>query len=499
MNIGENMISQEIIDFNINPDSDLIVAMAQIPGEWMKDGNLVIHKDPDEQWNLIKQTLEKIKEEILYGRTTDIAIFPEWSVPSKYVYELREFVRGFNSDFILLAGFESITLEHFVNILNSSDNTEKNKQTNLIKEDTDYEEIKGIKPVNFCSIIVKSGNNVKQYFQSKLFPSKYEQMGSDELEILRGTYLLHFKTEVKERSQKFSFIPLICFDQMYEKVEASLSTIKTLIGERKPPDFIFVLQCNPKASHPFIDAALYEYYLCPPNRSLRESTYTLFVNVSNESKLHSKVDEPIYGSCVVFNKKSEVHDTEEYRLNKMDRINLLKVEFTNESNRLYFLKCSLLPNYRVDPRSSRTPITIMRTYKSMSDQWEHIPPKPSREPTEEDSLDPMIDMYCSNEIIKRFDENSLTNNDVVKELCENEILIVMRRAYVNTPKNRIPKHVVRKMEQTKKRLDKLEEVTEKKLSESVDENVSDKLCEIGANIIQSKKIIEGITKRWNNV
>ncbi len=61
--------------------------MAQVHGEWIENGNLVIHKDPDEQWNLIKQTLEVIKEENLQGRATAILI-------KEFDYEIHEEIKS---------------------------------------------------------------------------------------------------------------------------------------------------------------------------------------------------------------------------------------------------------------------------------------------------------------------------------------------------------------------------------------------------------------------
>ena len=359
--IGVNMITTESFDFNVHPDSDLIIAMAQIPvkWKWKENGNFVEHRNPGDQWKLIKQTLDEIKNTKFDGRNVDVAVFPEWSVPSEYVGKLKELIEEFNSDFILLAGFDFVSLEEFVELLKYSDNTEKKEQIASIRdENSDYKHIKKTKPVNFCSIIIKSGETVKQYFQSKLFPSVYEQTGSRHSQILQGNYLLHFETEAKSgkgknRLQKFSFLPLICFDHLYEKTEAGSSIIEQLIdfgGKNEAPGFIFILQYNSRMNHEVIDDPLYEYYLCRPTRSLRTVTYTLFANVSDKSEFEesdtsSEAIIPVYGSLIVFNKKARFNNTSEQKLTKMSRGNLHKLKFVETSNPLYFLKCAILFKY----------------------------------------------------------------------------------------------------------------------------------------------------------
>ena len=270
-------IYTEEIDFDMNSFSDIVIAMAQIPVDWIENDNFVVNKDPKKQWNLVKETLEEIKKTMFEGRTVDVAVFPELSVPHKYADKLKELVEEFDTDFILLAGFDYISLEKFVELLNSSDVSKKKEQIELLtNRSSDYEHIKKIKPVNFSSIVVKSGEDVKQYFQSKLFPSVYEQKVSRFSEILHGNYLLHFKKKREENKEgkdgktklrEFSFLPLICFDQIYEKTEAGLSVIETIVkhsGDEGSPGFIFILQFNPQMDHTSIDDALYEYYLCMP-------------------------------------------------------------------------------------------------------------------------------------------------------------------------------------------------------------------------------------------
>ena len=129
-NIGVNMITIESFDFNVHPDSDLIIAMAQVPvkWKWKENGNFVEHRNSGDQWKLIKQTLDEIKNTKFDGRNVDVAVFPEWSVPSEYVGKLKELIEEFNSDFILLAGFDFVSLEEFVEFLKYSDNNEKTEK-----------------------------------------------------------------------------------------------------------------------------------------------------------------------------------------------------------------------------------------------------------------------------------------------------------------------------------------------------------------------------------
>lgn len=504
-NIGVNMITIESFDFNVHPDSDLIIAMAQVPvkWKWKENGNFVEHRNSGDQWKLIKQTLDEIKNTKFDGRNVDVAVFPEWSVPSEYVGKLKELIEEFNSDFILLAGFDFVSLEEFVEFLKYSDNNENEKQIAWIRDtNSDYEHIKKTKPVNFCSIIIKSGETVKQYFQSKLFPSVYEQTGSRHSQILQGNYLLHFETEAKSgkgksRLQKFSFMPLICFDHLYEKTEAGSSIIEQLIefgGKNEALGFIFILQYNHRMNHEVIDDPLYEYYLSLPTRSLRTVTYTLFANVSDESEEPDTPSEaiiPVYGSLIVFNKKARFNNTSEHKLTKMGRRNLHKLKFVETSNRLYFLKCAILFNYQEQVRSSRNPIEIMQTMEYDGNQWKYLLPKESAEPVEI-VLANILDRYCSDELIERFDKGDLLTNVVTDELRENEILIVLRRGYENVRKEQIPEQLAEKIEQLGERLDKLEVVICKK------GDGQDDLCDIGSCITQSKELIKHITKRWQN-
>ncbi|RZB28660.1 MAG: hypothetical protein AEth_01920 [Candidatus Argoarchaeum ethanivorans] len=498
-------IYEDFIDFNVNSDSNLVIAMAQLPVCWKKDGNFVRHKDPGKQWKLIEQTLNTIKESNFQGRRVDVAVFPEWSVPHECVDKLKECVKKFNSDFILLAGFDYISLERFVELLEGSDNRKKEEQVRPIIESTDYTHIKKDKPVNFCSIIVKSGDEVKQYFQSKLFPAGCEQTGSRNSEILHGGCLSCFKVNARENNgtpglQKFSFFPLICFDQLYEKTEAGFSVIESLIEYSKKhgaPDIVFILQYNPRMNHPSIDEALYEYYLCLPTRALRACTYTLFVNVSDGSTNPNKNDSPVHGSLLVFNKKAIFNDTSEHRLTKMGRGNLHKMEFVNTSDRLYFLECALLSNYKEVVRASRNPIEIMQICERKDTKWNYVLPKEViYDKVNSNSLYPMIDMYCSDEFIGYFEDGALGNKVVIDELRKNELLGIFQRIYEYTQKEEIPTQLIESLEQLVKRLDQLEKVKDKKLTETEDENVKDKLYTVGTYLQQSKKIIKSITKKW---
>ena len=396
-----------------------------------------------------------------------------------------------------------MSLEEFVELLKYSDNTEKKEQIASIRdENSDYEHIKKAKPVNFCSIIIRSGKTVKQYFQSKLFPSVYEQTGSRHSQILQGNYLLHFETEAKSgkgknRLQKFSFLPLICFDHLYEKTEAGSSIIEQLIdfgGKNEAPGFIFILQYNSRMNHEVIDDPLYEYYLCRPTRSLRTVTYTLFANVSDKSEFEesdtsSEAIIPVYGSLIVFNKKARFNNTSEQKLTKMSRGNLHKLKFIETSNRLYFLKCAILFNYQEQVRSSRNPVEIMQTMEYDDNQWKYLLPGKATEPIEI-VLANILDQYCSDELVEHFDKGDLGADNVTDELRENEILIVLRRGYENVRKEQIPKQLAEKIEQLSERLDKLECVICKKCDEQ------DDLYYAESDITKSKELIKHITKRW---
>ena len=498
-------IYTETIDFNINSSSDIIIAMAQIPVDWIKNDNFVVHKDSEKQWNLVKETLAELKKTKFQGRTVDVAVFPELSVPHKYADKLKELVKEFATDFILLAGFDYIPLDKFVELLDCSDANEKKEQIELLTtKSSDYEHIKKIKPVNFCSVVVKSGGDVKQYFQSKLFPSVYEQTGSRFSEILHGNYLLHFKKELdqnedlkdgKTKLREFSFLPLICFDQIYEKTEAGLSVIETLVkhsGDEGPPGFIFILQFNPQMGHTSIDNALYEYYLCMPTRSLRELTHTIFTNVSDESQVPGEVPHPVYGSLAVFNKKAILTNTDEYKLTKMGRGNLQKMEFINTSDRLYFLKCSLLFNYQENARSSRNPIEILQTTEYKEKQWKYIVPKK----VELTSLYSMIDKYCSDEFISYFEDGNLANEVVINELHRNELLVIFRRECEQTKEEDIPNELIENTEQLIQRLDKLETIKNERLSKIAYKNVENELYDIGTLIQQNRMIIKSIVRKW---
>ena len=497
-------IHEEFIDFNVNSDSDLVIAMVQLPVTWKKDGNFVRHIEPEKQWALIKQTLNEIKESNFQGRRVDVAVFPEWSVPHDYVDKLKQCVKKFDSDFILLAGFDYVSLERFVDLLKDSDSSEKEEQVRLITESSDYECIKREKPVNFCSIIIKSGEDVKQYFQSKLFPAVCEQTGSHYSEILHGNCLSCFKVNAekekennrKGKLQKFSFLPLICFDHLYEKTEAGSSVIKSLIEYSEgngAPDFVFILQYNPRMNHPSVDEALYEYYLCPPNRKLREDTYTISVNVSKNSTAPVEEKNTDFGSLVVFNKKAMFVNTNEQKLTKMSLVNLHKMEFVNTTDRIYFLKCALLSNYQERPRTSRIPINIIQTTEYKDNAWR---PVPIYNKVNLDSLYPLIDRYCSDELIGYFEDGALENKVVIDELHKNELLSIFQRNYEYTQKAGVPTQLIETLEQLMKRLDKLEKVKDKKLTDAGDENVKDELYTVGTYIQQNKEIIKSIIKKW---
>ena len=76
------------------------------------------------------------------------------------------------------------------------------------------------------------------------------------------------------------------------------------------------------------------------------------------------------------------------------------MEFLNTSDRLYFLKCSLLFNYQENARSSRNPIEILQTTEYKEKQWKYVVPKKVTEKKVElTSLYSMIDKYCSDEFI----------------------------------------------------------------------------------------------------
>lgn len=302
-------LNKEIINFNLNPDSDIIVAIAQIPVELQNNDNLIKHINPRKQWEFIKKTLEEIKNAKFQGRVTDIAIFPEVSIPSLYVNELKELIKGFYPNFILIAGFDYTTLGQFVELLKTSDNSEKINQISIIMDNnSDYENVKKIKPVNFCSIIVKSNLDVKQYFQPKNYPSIYEQSGSRYTEVLNGKYILNFELrddfKKKGRSKKLRFTPLMNLHLIYEQSDAEDSIIKKLANLAENDDnttnFIFGLNCNPQTNHISINDTLHEYSLQTNSKGLN---YTFLVNVSRESKIPMAITNSSFGSFIGFNNK----------------------------------------------------------------------------------------------------------------------------------------------------------------------------------------------------
>ena len=248
--------------------------------------------------------------------------------------------------------------------------------------------------------------------------------------------------------------------------------------------------------HEIIDDPLYEYYLCLPTRSLRTLTYTLFTNVSDESGLKesdtsSEAIIPAYGSLIVFNKKARFNNTSEHKLTKMGRGNLHKLKFVETSNRLYFLKCAILFNYEEQVRSSRNPIEIMQTMEYDNNQWKYLLTEEAAEPVEI-VLANILDQYCSDELVERFDKGDLGADKVTGALCKNEILIVLRRGYENVRKEQIPEQLAEKIEQLMERLDKLECVICKK------GDGRKGLDNMESCITQSKELIKHITKRWKN-
>ena len=294
-------------------------------------------------------------------------------------------------------------------------------------------------------------------------------------------------------------MPLICFDHLYEKTEAGSSIIEQLIAfgeENEAPGFIFILQYNPRMDHEIIDDPLYEYYLCLPTRSLRALTYTLFTNVSEESgfeesETSSEAIPPVYGNRIVFNKKARFNNTSEHKLTKMGRGNLHKLKFIETSNRLYFLRCAILFNYQEQVRSSRNPIEIMQTMEYDGNQWKYLLPEEAAEPIEI-VLANILDRYCSDELVERFEKGDLETNVVIDELSKKEILIVLRRVYENVRKEQIPKQLAKKIKHLAERLDKLGGVIRKKGDEQGD------LDNMESCITQSKELIKHITKRWKN-
>lgn len=513
--INDDFIQKEFVDFAVNADSNLIIVVAQIPVEWEMNDNFVVNKYPEKQWKLIKQTLSEIKETKFDGRIADIALFPELAVPHEYIQELKELVGMFNSSFILLAGIDYVSLEEYVELLRKSNNSNKDEQVvQITEQSSDYENIKQTKPVNFCSIFIQPPQNanqldkveVKQYFQPKLFPSVYEQTGSRDSQILQSQYLLHFENVLKEggrkRLRKFSFLPLICFDQLYEKSESGESLIRALIDHaenEEAPGFIFILQYNPRMDHIVIDEALYEYYLCLPTRSLRTLTYTIFANVSDKSTTPPGVKSTTYGSLMAFNKKAQFSDTNEHKLIKMGRGNLHKLEFNNTSNRLYFLKSSILFNYQENARSSRNPIEVLKISEYTDDKWEHVYPKRVMEPIEvvlNDLIYPMLDRYCSEELLTIFADGGVSNIAVIEELQRKELFIVLRRGYELTPKSRIPLKLVDGCINILKRLDSLERIKCEKLSTQVDDKENNELITMGSEIRKNKGIINCIIKKF---
>lgn len=191
----------------------------------------------DTQLNLIKKTFLLVKNHpSSENSAAHFLIFPELSVPEKGLQEIEDAMCGdwpINS--VVMGGLEYIKGEKFKNLLNNSNNPDETK--NL--------------PDNINSLIVNtafiyiklSNNEVKKYYQAKMFLSPPEQRLQN---AYKGTFVFLFKTSALVFSQ------VICFDviaqsQQLENFAQSLLVELKKFGTSSRPlrvDLLFALQHN---------------------------------------------------------------------------------------------------------------------------------------------------------------------------------------------------------------------------------------------------------------
>ena len=352
--------------------------IVQMPCKLKRKGFLYVHDQPEQQWQLIERLFEKYKDKSSKISNNNFIIFPEDSVPSKYIPKLiSKLDETLKNNSIVIFGSEHIIFKSFLKYL------EKYKEDNQEAYDivnNDSQDISSNKPVNIEFIIIKDNNGkIHVYIQAKTHPFFGEESVDVNTDLYRSKYFYMFSSTMVP----FNFMSLICFDFVYR--DNYWSNVYSIVkkanqlyfSKRQELDLLIVIECNPKPEHKVFRDTLAGFYgeqlfKTPGTRN----TISLFINSSDESEIETLAKEECnfgYSHIVMSeNYKLPLLKFSELIVDDFDGAPVTRIRF-NPQTRLFHVTLNLLRDR--DPRSSRIPVKINGVYKLVNDSWEKMSSK----------------------------------------------------------------------------------------------------------------------------
>ncbi len=354
--------------------SEIKLVIAQIPNRLKKEGFFYKSKNPEKKWEIVNRIFDKVKDKNCNLSETDFLIFPEVSIPEKYIEDLIELIKNsMKKNSVTIFGTEHINFSSFFGYL------EKYVQFNqeafdIIKND--FDQTPSNKPVNVEFIILKDNNNELNIFvQAKTHPFFGEESLDLNTDLYRSKYFYLFSSTMVP----FNFMSLICFDYVYrDNYWSNIYSIVKKANElffrkRQELDLLITIECNPKPEHKIFRDILTGFYgehlfKTPGTRD----TISIFVNSSGESELDGLPDdEQFFGhSFIAMNEMYKLNPLKltEFSVDNFDGAPVSRIRF-NDKTRLFYVMLNFLRD--IDPRSSRVPVKIIGVYK-YTDQWQKL-------------------------------------------------------------------------------------------------------------------------------
>ncbi len=350
--------------------SEIKLLISQIPCELKKEGFLYVCKNPEKKWELIERIFQI--EDI---QNIDFLIFPEDSIPFKYVTKFLELLdKKMKKNSVVIFGVEHMKFENFFSFLEKF-RDENSEAYEIVKND--LKDTPSAKPVNSSFIFLKDNYGENSVFiQAKTHPFFGEESLDVNTDLYRSKYFYLFSSTMIP----FNFMNLICFDYVYRdnywsNIYAIIKKANELFfRKRQELDLLVTIECNPKPEHKVFRDILTGFYgehlfKTPGTRN----TISVFVNSSKESSIEGlpTEDESFGYSFIALNEMYKLNPLKvsEFSVDNFGGAPITRLRF-NDKTRLFHVMLNFLRD--IDPRSSRVPVKIIGIYKYENLKWEKM-------------------------------------------------------------------------------------------------------------------------------
>ena len=351
--------------------SEIKLIIAQIPNKLKKEGFFYKTKNPKEKWELVSKIFDKTVDKNCNLNNADFLIFPEVSIPEKYIENLIEKVeKNMKKNSVTIFGAEHIKFSTFFNLLENYKHYNE-EAYDIVKNDYDSTPLN--KPVNAEFIILKDNNNEMNIFiQAKTHPFFGEESLDLNTDLYRSKYFYLFSSVMVP----FNFMSLICFDYVYrDNYWSNIYSIVKKANElffrkRQELDLLITIECNPKPEHKIFRDILTGFYgehlfKTPGTRD----TISIFTNSSGESTLEGLPEnEQFFGhSFIAMNEIYKLNrlKVSEFSVDDFNGAPISRIRFSDKT-RLFYVMLNFFRD--IDPRSSRVPVKIIGIYK-FENEW----------------------------------------------------------------------------------------------------------------------------------